>query len=190
MSQRIIDVFEPIQIQKDHGSRFVLAECVIWTDMSRAALTSWKTITAPVTRPARSWIGAAESSMADSCPSRRMSTQFTVSPTVLFCSTAISRGSRAGLARGSVNNSEDFGEAFASGFFTAPARHGLCNKIEIGDIPGNVGTENGVANRGEGDHGAFFFDVQGILDDLAFDRIAQCARQRIAIEVTSQEIIL
>src|SRR5437588_11132185 len=79
MSQRIVDVFEMIQIQKDHGNRSVLAasqgnrlndpvaeqqlgrfvtgsccaECVIWLDMARTALTSWKTITAPVTRPAR-----------------------------------------------------------------------------------------------------------------------------------------
>jgi len=29
-------------------------------------------------------------------------------------------GSRAGLARGAVNNSEDFGEGFAGGFFAAP----------------------------------------------------------------------
>ncbi len=99
-------------------------------------------------------------------------------------------GISSGVARGAVNNSEDFGEAFADGFFTAPTGHGLCNQIEIGDIAGNIGTENGVTNRVESDHGAFFFYVQGILDGFAFDGVAQCARQRIAIEVTRQEIIL
>jgi len=35
-----------------------------------------------------------------------------------------------------------------------------------------------------------FFDVQRILNSLAFDRVAQSAWQRIAIDVTRQEIIL
>ena len=89
-----------------------------------------------------------------------------------------------------VNNSEDFGEGFANGFLPGPTGHSLCDEIEIGDIAGNVGAKDGVTNRVESDHRAFFFYVQGILDGLAFDGVAQCARQRIAIEVTRQEIIL
>ena len=43
--------------------------------ISRESLASWKTMTAPVTCPVRSCIGAAESSIAISTPSRRTSTQ-------------------------------------------------------------------------------------------------------------------
>src|SRR5260370_41597751 len=56
-------------------------------------------------------------------------------------------GIPSGLARGALNNSEDFGEGFANGFFTAPTGHGLCDEIEIGDLAGNIGTKNGVTNR-------------------------------------------
>jgi len=41
----------------------------------------------------------------------------------------------------------------------------------------------------EGDHGALPFQVQRIFDILAFDGIAQGARQRI-VEMVGQEIIL
>jgi hypothetical protein len=41
-------------------------------------------MTAPVAIPCWSWIGATESSIANSVPSRRRRTQFGVSPTVLF----------------------------------------------------------------------------------------------------------
>ena len=99
-------------------------------------------------------------------------------------------GVSSGLAGGAVNNAEDFGEGFASGFFAAPPGHGLCNEIEIGDVAGNVGAQNGVTNRVQGDHGAFFFQVQRILHSLAFDSVVQCARQGITVEVTRQEIIL
>src|ERR1700688_3529576 len=46
----------------------------------------------PVAIPCRSWIGAAESSIANSVPSRRRRTQFGVSPTVLFSSIAVLSG--------------------------------------------------------------------------------------------------
>src|ERR1700683_2913709 len=80
-------------------------------------------------------------------------------------------GVSSGFARGAVNNPEDFSERFANRFFALPARHGLGNEIEIGDMAGNVGTEYGITNRVESDHGAFFFKVQGIFDGLAFDRV-------------------
>ena len=86
-------------------------------------------------------------------------------------------GISSGLARGAINNLEDFGEWFADGFFAGPTGQGLRNEIEIGDVAGNVRTENGVTNRVEGDQGAFFFHVQRIFDGLAFDRVAQCTRQ-------------
>ena len=80
------------------------------------------------------------------------------------------------FARGAVNNSEDFGEGLACGFFAAPTGHGLCNEIEIGDFAGHVAADNGITNRVEGDQSAFFFYVQCILDRLVLDRVAQCAR--------------
>ena len=86
-------------------------------------------------------------------------------------------GILSGQARCSINNLEDFDERFADGFFAGPSGHGLGNKIEIGDVAGNVRTENGVTNRVEGDQGAFFFHVQRIFDGLAFNRVAQCTRQ-------------
>src|ERR1700687_3475619 len=99
-------------------------------------------------------------------------------------------GVESALARGAIDNPKDFGQRLANGFFAAPPSHSLRNKIEIGDIPGNIGAENGVANRVEGDPGALFFYIQCTLDGLAFDRMAQRARQQIAMEVTRQEIIL
>ena len=75
--------------------------------------------------------------MADSNPSRRMSAQFTVSPTVHFARRPFPWGLER-FVRAAINNSEDFGERFANGFFAAPTRHSLCNEIEIGDIPENV----------------------------------------------------
>jgi hypothetical protein len=99
-------------------------------------------------------------------------------------------GVSSGFARGAVNDSEDFSEWLACGFFAAPTGHGLCNEIEMGDFAGHVAADNGITNRVESDQSAFFFHVQCILDNLAFDRIAQCAGERIAIEVTRREIIL
>ncbi len=49
------------------------AEWVIWSAMARAALTSRKTMTAPVALPSRSWMGETESSIGISNPSRRTS---------------------------------------------------------------------------------------------------------------------
>src|SRR5580692_1917264 len=65
-------------------------------------------------------------------------------------------GVSSGFARGAVNNPEDFSEGFANRFFALPAGHGLGNEVEIGDVAGNVSTENGITNRVESDHGAFF----------------------------------
>ena len=48
------------------------AEWVICSAMARAALTSRKTMTAPVACPSRSWMGATESSIGISNPSRRI----------------------------------------------------------------------------------------------------------------------
>ena len=79
------------------------------------------------------------------------------------------------FARGAVDNSEDRGERLADGVFAAPTGHGFRNEIEIADVAGNVGAENGVANRVESDQGALFFYVQCILDGLTFDRVAQRA---------------
>src|SRR5260221_14223246 len=124
MAQGIVDVFKAIQIQKKDGDIFFLAmsqgnrlrnpvvehqaigqigrqscwaECAIWRERLRVAVTSWNTITAPVTRPARSRIGAAESSIANSNPSRRMRIQFAGRTTEPFCGTAISMGSTRAL---------------------------------------------------------------------------------------------
>jgi hypothetical protein len=68
-------------------------------------------------------------------------------------------GISCGLAREPINDSKHFGQWPASGFFAAPPRHRLGDQIEIGDVAGNVRTENGVTNGVEGYQGAFFFYV-------------------------------
>ncbi len=82
------------------GNQIVLLEvmAVIWDARARAVVTSWKTITAPVIRPARSWIGAAESSIPDSnhVAAGYRDAPIHISPTVrVLCRAAISMGSRA-----------------------------------------------------------------------------------------------
>lgn len=85
------------------------------------------------------------------------------------------------LARRPVNDAEDFGQRPASGLITAPPGHGLRDEIQIGDVARDVRAENGVTDRIKRDQGALSFYIQRILHDLAFDRVAQCARQRIAV---------
>ena len=52
------------------------AECAISSDLARAALTSWKATTAPVTLPSWSWISVTLLSIPNSSPSRRTRIQF------------------------------------------------------------------------------------------------------------------
>ena len=61
------------------------------------ALTSRNTMTAPVTTPSRSWMGATESSMNTSCPSRRIRTLFKGKFPIRFCDAAFAIGSRMAL---------------------------------------------------------------------------------------------
>ena len=199
MSQRIVDVFETIQIQKDHGNRSVLAasqgnrlsdpvveQQAIGQIRDNIVLRGVRHLDRH--GPCRAHIMENNHRSDDAaCPvvDRRGGIFNGGFKSVAADEDAIHsqshrpilldghlHGVSSGLARGAVNNSEDFGEGFASGFFAAPTGHGLGNEIEIGDIAGNVRTENGVTNRVEGDHGAFSFHVQCILDGLAFDRIA------------------
>src|SRR5882724_4239051 len=81
------------------------AECAICCDMARAALTSWKTITAPITQPARSWIGAADEDTIDSQPDCSILRHGHL------------HGISSGLPRGAINNLKDFGDRFADGSF-------------------------------------------------------------------------
>ena len=67
------------------------------------------------------------------------------------------RGICNGCAARSVDDSENFGHGPAFRFFVRPVRHSFCNEIEVGDIPRNVRTNNGVADGIERDQGAFFF---------------------------------
>ncbi len=123
MAERVVDALEAVDIEKAHRDMLVVSfgqgeglakpivqqepvgqpgegSCWAWYDISRdsrrAAPTSRKTITAPTTVPWASRIGAAESSMAISRPSRRTNTQFGVSPTAVSSCTASASGSRAG----------------------------------------------------------------------------------------------
>src|SRR5260370_38209524 len=61
------------------------------------------------------------------------------------------QGVSSALARGAVNNSEDFGEPFACGFFAATTGTGLGNEIELGDISEKVSAQNAVLNLFESD---------------------------------------
>ena len=60
--------------------------------MARATLTSRNTMTAPAAFPARSWMGATESSIGVSVPSRRTRTEFAGRCTVRSLPMAISMG--------------------------------------------------------------------------------------------------
>jgi hypothetical protein len=100
------------------------------------------------------------------------------------------QGVASRFAGGTVNDAEDLDEGFAEGFGAGPAGHGFGDQVEIVDVAGNIGGKNGVANGVEGDHGALFFDVQGILNGFAFDGVAERTRKRVAIEVIREEIVL
>src|SRR5271163_4735988 len=60
-------------------------------------------------------------------------------------------GVSGNLACLAVNNLEDFSEWQTLCFVAAPAGHGFSDKIEIGDVTGNVGAEYGVADGAECD---------------------------------------
>ena len=167
MAQRIIDVFETIQIQKDHGNRSVLATSQgnrlsdpvveqqaigqICDSIVVRGVRHFKRhgprcahvvkndhssdhAACPVMdRRGGIFNGGFKSVAADENAIRGESDRF-----VLFDGHL--HGIASGLVRAAVNNSEDFGQRFASGFFTEPPGHLFCNDIQIRDIPGNIGT--------------------------------------------------
>src|SRR5258706_3095905 len=216
MSERIVDVLETIQIQKDHGNRSVLTapqgnrlsdpvveQEAIGQIRDQSVLRGVRHLDGH--RPRRTYImennhrsddaprpivdrsGGIFNGGLKSVPANEDTINGQAHRPILLHG-HFHRVS-GGLARSAVNDFKHFSKRLADGFFAPPPCHALGNQIEIGDFAGNVGTKNGVTNRVEGDQRTLFFYVQRILDGFAFDGIAQCARQGI-IEVTRQEIIL
>ena len=77
------------------------------------------------------------------------------------------------MTRG-VQNPEHFGKRSPRRFIPRPAGHFFRNKIEKGDISGNVRANDGVTDGIEGDLGALLFDEQRL-----FHR--RCAQRHSAV---------
>src|ERR1700733_15329778 len=99
-------------------------------------------------------------------------------------------GISPGLARPTVNESEHFQERSAYCFLALPPGYLLRSQIEICDVAGNVCAEDGITNRIESYQGAFLLQIQRILERFPLNRVVQCPRQGIAIQVIGQQIIL
>ena len=130
--------------------------------MARDWLTSWKTITAPVTRPSRLWMGAAESSIGGLEPVA--ADQHAVrgqahGPVLLH---GALRRIRGGLACRAVDDPEYFCKRSAQRVLTGPAGHRLRHQIQIGHVAQEVGGQHGVTDGVERDLGALLFLEQGL----------------------------
>ena len=166
------------------------AEWVICSAIARAALTSRNTITAPVACPSRSWIGATESSIGISWPSRRMRMQFDGRCTVRSWPTAIAIGfgvvSRLVASR--IRNTSAIGRPAASS--ARPARHALRDEVQEGDVARDVRADDGVADAVERDLGALLLDEQRLFHDLALDGVAQRTQQPARLDLALDQIVL
>jgi hypothetical protein len=129
--------------------------------MARDSLTSWKTITAPATRPSRLWMGAAESSIGDSNPSRRISTQFARQPHRPVLRDGTQHRVLRGQACRAVDDPEYLGQRPAQRLLTRPAGHRLRHLIQIGHVAHKIGGQHGIADGVERDLGALLLLEQG-----------------------------
>src|SRR5260370_29617330 len=73
-------------------------------------------------------------------------------------------GMPSGFACGAVDDLEHLGKGPSDGLRAGPARHAFGDQIEIGDVAGEVGTEDSVSYRVECDLRAFLFCEQRLLD--------------------------
>lgn len=89
-----------------------------------------------------------------------------------------------------VEDPQHIGHGASDGFLARPSRQPLGNEIEKSDIPGTVGTNNGVADAVERDFGALFFCEQRLFHALAFDGIAQRKQQPARLNSAFDEKIL
>ena len=94
------------------------------------------------------------------------------------------------MAAGGVDDSADFGHGAARGILAGPAGHFFGDEIKEGDIAGDVGGNDGVADAIESDLGAFLFDEQDVFHGFAFDGIAKGAKKAAGLDLAFDEIVL
>ena len=147
-------------------------------------------MTAPVTAPRRSWMGAVESSIAASMPSRRISTQFGGSATVLSSLIASSSGVLQGLARRGIDDLQNVLKGMTCRFVLRPTCQVFSDYIEIGDPTRNIRAHDCVPDRVERDLGALPFLKQrlGICGPL--DHGPEGLGQEVSVETVLKEVVL
>lgn len=80
---------------------------------------------------------------------------------------------RVVLSSGGVQDSEHLGHWLALRFYSRPAGHFLRDQIEKADIPGDIRTDDSVADAVERHLGALFFNEEHFLHYFPLDGIAQ-----------------
>src|ERR1700735_1409580 len=204
MAERVIGVFEIVQIQKKHGNRSVLAagqrnrladpiveqEAIRQTGnsvvlsvvghfkrhrASRAHIVKNDNSSNDTAFPVGYRRGGSFNRAFKSVAPNKNTIRSESDGTVLL-NRHFHRISSS-FARSAVNDLEDFAKRLTSSVFALPASQLFRHEIEIRNVSGNIRTENGIANGIEGDQGAFFFQIQRIFHHFSFNRVVQRARE-------------
>jgi hypothetical protein len=198
MPQRIVDVLETIQVQEEQrhlfaaplrqpdrlrkpfgqqhpigqaGEKSCCARWAIFSTMARDSLTSWKTITAPATRP--SGCGSARRNPRSPTRPRRGGPVQAIraSPTVRFSPMARWAGFAAPWRVVPSMIREHLRQRPAQRLLARPAGHRLGDQIQIADVAREIGGQHRVTDGVEGHLGALLFLEQGFFRRLQHELI-------------------
>ena len=166
------------------------AEWAICSAIARAALTSRKTMTAPVALPftvVDGGDGVFDRNFKSVAPDQdavRRQVHGSVLPNRHF------HGIGGGLAARGVQDSEHFGHGPACRFLHDQPVIFSATRLRKVMFPRDVGANDGVADAVERDLGAFLFHEQRFFHGLALDRIAQRPQQPARLDLAFDQIIL
>ena len=217
VSERIVDVFEAIQIQKQHGVMLAVAtgqgNCVLHAVAQQRPVRQIgeKIMPGQMRHP---FPGLARGAYIVEHDYRARDVTCAVVDrgsrifddgfkTVAAQENAV-RGQPHGLvffngqchrigrdcACGAVDNPKYIGKGTPRSILAGPTRHGLRDCIEVGDVARDVGAEYGVADGIERDLRALPFHEKRLLPRLALDHAAQSPRQPVVVEMFLEQVIL
>ena len=147
-------------------------------------------MTAPVTAPRRSWMGATESSIETSVPSRRTSTQFGSKRYRFVFANRLRHGILRGDARLSIDELEHVLNRMPYRFLLRPTGQVFSGCIQIGDLTRDIRAHDRVANRVERHLRALLFLKQRFGIGGTLDHAPHGLGQQVSVKMGFKEIIL